>query len=208
MEIFAAIADERRHLADQLADLTPEQQATQSLCEAWTVHDVLAHLTMPLDVSMSRFALAMLMAGGNFDRANRHLTQRQAALPFNDVINLLRDKADSRFTPPGEGPEAPLTDVIVYGLDIRWPLGLPDQLQDERADVALTAAMKAPASVVKKGVLDGLQFEATDMDWKHGSGPAVLGPTPALLLAITGRAEAVSSLNGDGVELLKHRLLT
>ena len=88
MDIFAAIADERRHLADQLADLTPEQQSTQSLCVAWTVHDVLAHLTMPLDVSMPRFALAMLLAGGNFDRANRRLTRRQAARPFNDVVDL------------------------------------------------------------------------------------------------------------------------
>ncbi|PCC55821.1 hypothetical protein CIK58_16895 [Brevibacterium aurantiacum] len=208
MDIFAAIADERRHLADQLADLTPEQQSTQSLCVAWTVHDVLAHLTMPLDVSMLRFALAMLLAGGNFDRANRRLTRRQAARPFNDVVDLLRDKADSHFTPPGEGPEAPLTDVIVHGLDIRWPLGLPSQLHEERADVALTAVMKAPASVVKKGVVDGLQFEATDMDWKHGSGPAVFGPAQALLLGITGRAEAVSSLSGDGVELLKHRVLS
>ncbi|AOP52838.1 hypothetical protein BLSMQ_1126 [Brevibacterium aurantiacum] len=62
--------------------------------------------------------------------------------------------------------------------------------------------------MVKKGVVDGLQFEATDMDWKHGSGPAVFGPAQALLLGITGRAEAVSSLSGDGVELLKHRVLS
>ena len=35
MDPFEEIADERRALADQVATLTPEQQATNSLCEAW-----------------------------------------------------------------------------------------------------------------------------------------------------------------------------
>lgn len=206
MDIFAAIADERRRLADQLVDLAPEEQATQSLCEAWTVHEVLAHLTMPLDVSTPRFALAMLLAAGNFDRANRRLTQRQAARPFEDVISLLHRKADSRFTPPGEGPEAPLTDVLVHGLDIRWPLGLSYQIPEERAAAALTAVMKAPSSVVRKGTLNGLRFEATDLDWKHGNGATVAGSAAALLLAVTGRAEAMDSLSGDGAGVLRHRV--
>ena len=124
------------------------------------------------------------------------------------MISLLHRKADSRFTPPGEGPEAPLTDVLVHGLDIRWPLGLTYQIPEERAATALAAVMKAPSSVVRKGTLDGLQFEATDLDWKHGNGATVAGSAAALLLAITGRAEAMDSVSGDGVGILKHRIMS
>ncbi|WP_069386933.1 maleylpyruvate isomerase family mycothiol-dependent enzyme [Cellulosimicrobium cellulans] len=207
MDTFAAIADERRRLADQLADLTPEQRAAQSLCDAWTVHDVLAHLTMPLDVGMARFALAMVLAAGDFDRANRRLTRRQAARPYDEIIGLLRRRADSRFTPPGEGPEAPLTDVLVHGLDIRWPLGLPYDIPEDRAATALDAVMRAPSGVVAKGVVDGLRFEATDIDWQHGTGPTVSGSAAALLLSVTGRAAAVDSLVGDGVVVLRRRIV-
>jgi hypothetical protein len=45
---------------------------------------------------------------------------------------------------------------------------------------------------------------ATDIDWAAGAGPEVRGRGEALLLAMTGRAEAVSGeLRGDGVRLLR-----
>ena len=48
MDEFAQIAQERTMLADVLDGLTEDQWQTQSLCSAWTVHDVAAHLLMPL----------------------------------------------------------------------------------------------------------------------------------------------------------------
>jgi Mycothiol maleylpyruvate isomerase N-terminal domain len=51
VDAFAEIADERRGLAALLSELTGEQQATQSLCRGWSVHDVAAHLVVPLEVS-------------------------------------------------------------------------------------------------------------------------------------------------------------
>lgn len=208
MDTFAAIADERRQLAVQLAGLSPEQQSMQSLCEAWTVHDVLAHLTMPLEVSLPRFALSIVLAGGSFDRANQRLTRRQAARPYADIINLLHRKADTRFTPPGEGPEAPLTDVLVHGLDVRWPLGLHVDLREDRARTALDALMKAPSGVVPKGALKGLRFEADDLSWHHGTGAEVHGSAAALLLSLTGRAAGLGSLSGEGVGLLRERIVS
>lgn len=207
MDTFAAIADERRQLAQQLADLTPEQRAAQSLCHAWTVHDVLAHLTMPLEVSTARFALAVVLAAGNFDLANQRLTRRQAAQPYDEIIALLERKAETRFTPPGHGPEAPLTDVLVHGLDIRWPLGLAYDIPEDRAAAALDAVVEAPSGIVPKGAVSGLQFQATNLDWKHGNGATVNGSAAALLLAITGRAQAIDSLTGGGVATLRSRIV-
>jgi uncharacterized protein (TIGR03083 family) len=43
-DIWPVVHAERRALAADLADLTPEQWETPSLCAGWSVHDVLAHM--------------------------------------------------------------------------------------------------------------------------------------------------------------------
>ena len=207
VDTFAAIADERRSLAEQVSGLTDGQQATPSLCSEWSVRDVVAHLVVPLEVSTPRFLLAMLACRGNFDRTNVRLARDQARRPFGEITEVLRRKAGSRFTPPGAGPEAPLTDLVVHGLDIRWPLGLPRTVPEERLRTSLTYLTDAPVGgVVATGTLDGLRFEADDIDWAHGSGPTVSGSAEALLLAITGRPTALDHLSGDGVPTLRSRL--
>jgi len=206
VDTFEEIADERRALADQCATLTPEQQATRSLCEAWRVHDVLAHLIMPLEVSTPKIALAVVLAGGKFDRANERVTRRLAQRPFAGIVQVLHRKADVRFTPPGSGPEAPLVDVLVHGLDIRWPLQLRRDIPEPRLRKALTFLMTAPSGLVPKGALAGLRIEEKDIEWAHGSGPVVRGTAETLLLASTGRAAAVDSLVGDGVATLRSQL--
>lgn len=207
VDTFAEIADERRALADLLSELTGEQRAAQSLCDGWSVHDVAAHLIMPLEVSTPKFMLTMLRCRGSFDRANVRLTREQAHRPFDEIIAVLRRKAETRFTPPGSGPEAPLTDLLVHGLDIRWPLRLTYHIATERLQKSLTFLTCTPArGLVPKNMLDGLRFEANDIDWVHGSGPTVTGTAEALLLAITGRATALGVLSGDGVPTLHDRL--
>lgn len=207
VDIFAEIADERRDLADLVAGLTEAQLATPSLCGEWTVRDVVAHLVVPLEVGIPRFALAMLAARGNFDRANVRLARDQARRPVTELVAVLRRKADSRFTPPGSGPEAPLTDLLVHRLDIGWPLQLSRDPQAERLRTSLTYLTTGPApGFVTKGALDGLRFEATDLDWAQGSGPMVSGTAEALLMAICGRPVAFDRLTGDGVAPLRARL--
>jgi uncharacterized protein (TIGR03083 family) len=207
VDTFAEIADERRGLAALLSGLTGEQQSTPSLCSEWSVHDVAAHLVVPLEVGIPKFALAMLACRGNFDRANVRLTREQARRPFGEIIEVLRRKADSRFTPPGSGPEAPLTDLLVHGLDIRWPLGLTRDIPEERLHKSLTYLTAAPVGgLVPKGTLDGVRLEASDIDWAHGSGPTARGKAEALLLAITGRTTALRHLSGNGVSTLRGRL--
>lgn len=175
METFAEIADERRRLAGLLSGLTPEQLAARSLCEEWIVHEVAGHLIMPLEVSTSRFMMTMLACRANVDRANVRLTRQQARRPIEEIIEVLRQKAETRFTPPGAGPEAPLTDLLVHGLDIRWPLAGPRR-PEEGVQKSLTFLTSTPArGLVPRGALDGLRFEADDIDWAQGSGPAVSG---------------------------------
>ena len=207
VDTFAEIADERRSLADLFSELTGEQQSAESLCSGWSVHDVAAHLIVPLEVGIPRFALTMLACRGSFDRANMRLARKQARRPFNEITEVLRSKAESRFTPPGAGPEMPLTDLLVHGLDISWPLRLTREVPGERLEKALTfLTATAARGLVPEGRLRDLRFEADDIDWAHGSGPAVRGSADALLLAITGRTAALASLSGEGVPTVGARL--
>lgn len=194
-------------MADLLAGLTAEQGRTPSLCEAWTVHDVSAHLIMPLEVSTARLAVTMLACRGDFDRANRRLTRRVAARPLDEIVGVLRQGAESRFTPPGAGPGAPLTDLLVHGLDIRWPLGLTRELPAARARASLEfLTSRQAAGLVPRGALDGVRLEADDVGWTHGAGPVVRGDAEALLLALTGRTVGLEHLSGDGLPVLRTRI--
>ena len=207
MDVFAEIADERRAVADMLSGLTPEQQAAPSLCDGWRVHDVAAHLVLPFGVGMPKFLLTMLACRGDFDAANVRLTRQQARRPFDQIVEVLRRNAASRFTPPGAGPEAPLTDLLVHGLDIRWPLGLVRELPERRVQTSLTFLTgRSARGLVRKGLLDGLRLEADDLDWTYGQGPTVRGRAEALLLTLTGRSAALGVLHGDGLPILRARL--
>lgn len=211
MEHWETIASELVGLADQLEGLTPEQWAMQSLCSEWTVRDVVAHLVVPRKTSMPRFlfpfAAAFVAARGNFDRANVALTAKEATRPTTDLVAALRHSADSHFKPPGFGSEAPLTDVLIHGQDIRIPLGLASDRPIDPWRVVLELLVTARARRVF-GLLppDGFRFAATDLDWTYGMGDEVSGPAIALALVIMRRNARVGDLAGPGVPRLTAHL--
>lgn len=209
MERFDWIADERRTLAALLATLTPEQLRTPSLCGSWTVQETFGHLCVPLTVSLPGFAVEMAKARGRFDVANDRLARKAAQRGPKKLAALLRDRADSRFTPPGSDWLAPLSDVMIHGQDIRRPLGLRADFAPERLVTVLDFLQTpmAQRGFVRSGRLDGLRFEATDLDWAHGEGALVRGTAEALMVAVGGRPAAVADLTGDGVEVLRGRLI-
>ncbi|MGH3448341.1 MAG: maleylpyruvate isomerase family mycothiol-dependent enzyme, partial [Nocardioidaceae bacterium] len=96
MQVWESVAAERRALADLLDTLSPEQLATPSLCDAWTVREVAAHLVVSHTVTMPGFAVALARARGSFARANVSLTTSQAARPTNELVADLRKHAQSR----------------------------------------------------------------------------------------------------------------
>lgn len=206
-DIWSMIADERRALADMLEGLEPSRFATPSLCSEWTVHDVAAHLVMPLETSTARLLAGLVRHGFNFDKYSRAHAKGDSR-GGADLATVLRDKAASHFTPPTFGPEAPLTDAVVHGQDMRRPLGIAYTPAPPRARIILDLLVspKAARGFTKKRVADGLRLEADDIGWTHGDGPTVKGSAEAVILALTGRTIALSDLDGDGVEDLRARL--
>jgi uncharacterized protein (TIGR03083 family) len=197
---FPVIAAERLAIADMLDELTPQQWATQSLCADWTVREVAAHLSVVLTHGVRTFLMAAIRAGGNLDRANRIVATREATRPIPDIIGDLRTNADSRFTPPTFGSEAPLTEVLLHGEDMRTPLGIADSRPTERWQGALDLLVspKGRRGFAAKGV-PALRYVATDTEWAHGDGDEVCGPAAALALTISGRPARLSELSGPGL---------
>lgn len=122
-EMFSLIAAGRRRAADLFDQLNEEQLAVQSLCTAWTVHDMAGHLVSPFCVSVPRFALGSMLSGG-FDKYSVKAACQLGQRPVGELTAILRKNAESHFTPPGNGPMAPLTDISVHTRDIARPLGL------------------------------------------------------------------------------------
>jgi len=208
MDLFPLIAAERERLADGLDELSAAEWEAPSLCAGWTVHVVAAHLNAPWEVSAPTVVFEVARTRSldrGFDRVARRVAGRLD--PVGCVAGL-RDHADSRFTPPGSGPEAPLTDVIVHGGDMLAPSGRSVAVDP----VALAASLEFLAGgrakgFVPKGRTDGLAFEATDLDARVGTGRAVVrGPALVLCSAMCGRAAMLDRLSGDGVPVLAGRI--
>ena len=145
---------------------------------------------MPLVTPMPKVVLAMVTHGLNWDGANRSLTKGVAARSTADIVAGLRQHADSHFTPPGAGPEAPLTDLLIHGGDMRVPLGLTRDIPEQRLRIALDYVASGKArGVVPADRVSGLRLEADDVAWTGGDpdGSVVSGPGESLLLAVAGR---------------------
>lgn len=201
LDHFADIADERRGFADLIDALSAQQLTTPSLCAGWSVHDIAAHLVVPLVTSRGGVMLEVIRARGNFDRVNLVLTRSMARKPATELAALLRAHADSHFAPPGVGSIAPLMDVIVHGQDARRPLGIVREIPRERL-VAILEFLVARST--ERGFLGNrpplaLRFEAGDIGWTRGDGPVVAGDGEALMMSLARRRVAFGELSGDGV---------
>ena len=206
MTVFEMIADERRQLADLLSTLTLQQLETPSLIPTWTVKDVAGHLTLGLRPSIFKFLWAALSAG-SIEKGTDKLTWEAGRRPVAELVALFRSRADSRFAPPGIGPQGPLAELLVHGLDIRVPLGIKREIPADRATTTLDFLFGGSArGVARKQWREGLRFEATDVQFSRGEGPLVRGRSDSLMLAVSGRKEGLDGLEGDGVGMLRQRL--
>lgn len=208
-DLFRLIAAERRTTADLLDSLSDEQAAIDSLCRGWQVRHVAAHLTMPFTLSTPQMILGMVKRLGDFNRLSDDFAKATADRPVAELAATLRANADHRFTPPGLGAHAPLTDIVVHTLDMRVPLGLPGpgpapEALDEILSFLMTRA--ATRGFLPKDRVPGLCFASDDTGWTAGTGPLVAGPGASLVVAITGRRAGLDGLHGDGLEVLRERL--
>ncbi|MCU1353496.1 MAG: hypothetical protein JWM05_2705 [Acidimicrobiales bacterium] len=208
---FDLIAERRRSLAGFLRDLPEERWRVPSLCSGWTVRQVAGHLATPFLIGTARFAWEMVRCGGSFDRAADRVARRLAEMPTDELVAVIEEHATDRYTPPGLGPIAPLTDSVVHTLDVRWSLDARDAIPPDAAREVLGFLSSRSArsrAFGARAVAPDVCWSATDLDWSTGpaDSPVVSGPADAVLLVLAGRRAGLDDLQGPGLGSVKARL--
>jgi uncharacterized protein (TIGR03083 family) len=203
-QLWKLIHAERRALAADLAELTPEQWNAPSLCPGWTVHDVLAHLVSTAKLSPPAFLLGLAASGFNFNRFTAKRIAAEKAGGPAATLAAFRAVETSTSAPPGPKTSW-LGEVLVHSEDIRRPLGIAHDYPT--ASVSAVTEFYASSNVLIGGKrrVSGVALEATDTAWSHGSGATVAGPARALMLATAGRKAVLDELAGPGVDILRSR---
>ncbi|WP_169165850.1 maleylpyruvate isomerase family mycothiol-dependent enzyme [Cellulomonas taurus] len=198
------IVDERVSLAADLRALAPEQWAAPSLCDRWSVQDVVAHLTAA--ATTGRWAWLRSIVGARFDPAlhnDRRLAEHRGAGPA-ETLARFEAATQSRIAPTGD-LWAWLGEVIVHQADIREPVGIATRPDPERVAAVAAGYVRKDFAVPSRTAARGLRWVATDSAFAAGDGPTVRGTTLDLVQAMAGRPTAVARLTGDGAALLAAR---
>ena len=209
MDTWKMVDDERTDLADLTDSFTSEQWDAPTLCTAWKVRDVVAHVTEGATLTGGKTIVTAAKYGFRINKMLNDEAIKGGAAPKDSLQTDLRATVGMRRTPPGVKAAGSLSDELIHQQDIRRALGIPRQIPEERLRVVLDETAKTGASYLPaKKRIKGLHLKATDIDWETGEpdGTEVTGPGEALLMAMAGRPVALADLTGPGVETLRARI--
>jgi uncharacterized protein (TIGR03083 family) len=206
------VRSERIALIDLLETLTPDEWAVPSLCDAWTVQEVAAHLAWAPVEPLRRAMPELVRHRFRLNAMNADLAVRWSQRGTAAILQQLRRNAAEGARPVGVPDAAVIADAVIHGLDIRRPLGrsrpIPNAAFVTLAEFFLD--LRWPLSVSVGGSarkrVHGLRLVASDADWSHGTGPEVRTSSEALLLVLSGRPVDAAELSGTGAVELSHRL--
>jgi uncharacterized protein (TIGR03083 family) len=205
MDVWQMIRAERAALADALAALPPADWDKPSLCTGWTVREVVAHLIATASMTPPAFFAGLVTSGFSFDgMVAKRIREVVDSRSTGELVELFASRVDARTAPPGPALSW-LGETIVHGEDVFRALG---GYRDHPVQHVLAVADFYRGSNLLIGAkrrIAGLTLQATDAQWRRGSGPQVSGPAIALVLAMTGRKAALADLSGDGVATLAER---
>lgn len=212
VEVGPLLAVERRALADFLDTLAPADWEVPSLCPAWRVRDVVAHIGYgPIEPPVDTL-LALARGGFRINHVVAESARRWGQQEPAALVRHLREIVDDQRSLLFVTRTHVLADLIAHELDIRRPLGRPRPMPPEafRITADLMVGVGGPLAAVfarsPRSTVAGLRLVAEDLDWSHGDGPEVRGSAEALLLAITARPVERGELTGTGASTLLTRI--
>jgi uncharacterized protein (TIGR03083 family) len=203
-QIWSTIQQERAALADDLRGLSDEQWDVASLCEGWSVRDVVAHMTASAKITVPSFFMKLISSGFSFDKLQRKDIAVERGDSPADALDRFREQITSTSHPPGP-TDSWLGEAMIHGEDIRRPLGIAHEYPTDATARVADFYKGSNLIVGAKKRIEGLHLQATDSDFSTGEGPEVKGPTIALVMAMTGRKVVMADLAGDGVATLESR---
>ena len=191
------VAAEFLALADLLESATDAQWDTSSLCEGWRVREVIAHMTMAARYPGEKFMAELRRCDFDFGCLSDEIASRDAGLPTSELVANLRSDTMQHWTPPGGGYHGALNHVVIHGLDVTVPLGLPRRSPDETIRIALDDLTKGGVHANFGTSIEGRRLQATDLDWSYGSGSPLSGTAEDLALVLCGRTIPPGRTEGE-----------
>jgi uncharacterized protein (TIGR03083 family) len=203
-DTWKLIHDERAKMANRWESFTPEQWATPSWCEGWSVQEVAGHILSSAEQTPGGFYRELVSAGFKFDVFSDRAVKKLSKIGPDELTRRLRARLTTTNHPPAP-VMAMLGEIVVHSQDIGRPLGMTHQISPEALVAVANHWKTANLLIGAKRRIGGLKLRATDVDWSHGSGPEVAGPLDSLILAMVGRKGAHADLSGDGLAVLAQR---
>jgi hypothetical protein len=135
---------------------------------------------------------------GDFTKFSDEIAARDSQLPPGELVAVLRDNAETQWTPPGGGLAGALSHDVIHGLDITQPLAV-------NYDIPVPATLSVLESLTSTGnrslfgfPLDGIKVSATDLEWGAGEGAQLAGRSRDLVPLLAGRTVPHELFHGDG----------
>jgi len=196
---------EREELAEFLATLTPQQWQTSSLCDRWSVKEVVAHMMSCEELGTIELLKRTAKGRGRNVRTNQIGVEEFADLEPDKLLAFLNNHLHPTGGNARFGGMVALVDGTIHYQDIRRPLGRPRTIPAPRLKRVLHYVPRIPAIGARRRIR-GLQLRASDIEWTHGKGPEVTGTGEALLMAMAGRSSVANELSGPGHDKFVERL--
>ncbi|MDL9938153.1 maleylpyruvate isomerase family mycothiol-dependent enzyme [Gordonia sp. ABSL1-1] len=193
-EIWRHIDEQRADLADLADDFDDAQLSTSSLCDGWTVRDVIVHLSQA-HMPPARAVLLAARSGFRFNTMIRRAAIAETITP-KEATARIRAMAGSRRHAIGTGEIEPLADILVHGQDIVVPLGIARPMPSDAAAVCADRLWHMRYPFHPRRDFRGRRFIATDADLDRGEGEPVEAPVRDILMLFAGRRSAAGTLSG------------
>ncbi len=190
-DLQTLVAAEFAALAVALEPLPAADWTRPSLCEGWSIGDVVAHLTMAARYPVDRFQAELAADDFDFQRMSDRLAARDGLLDPADLLGDLRSETMAGFEQPGGGYAGSLSHVVIHGLDVTLPLGLGRVCSDEAAALVLDGLVAPGDRTVFDAQIDP-GMRATDLSWQHGEGAGLAATAGELIAVLSGRQVGVA----------------
>lgn len=186
------IAEALDIVCDGLDRLTAEQWSAPSMCDGWSVKDVIAHLTWRVGTPSLRLAGDVVRASvaghhvnpmKSFDDIARGIADSGGS---DELRRRLRDVAREKAAGRGRRNPGELVEAVVHGYDALHPLDIRLPFSAETTyEVATISTVTAKRQT--RALLRHRTLVAVDAGWRVGSGSEILADAASIVLFLNGR---------------------
>lgn len=196
------IHQEREALGELLPSFTAEQWNTPSLCEGWSVRDVVAHQIDSYERELFPFVSGLIQTKGNMDKLNQEALEHIRDTPDDALIARYRIAVDRRTKPPVPTVFV-LAEALVHNQDIMRPLKIDRQVPLHSVlDVANLYRRIGYARKWRHNC-PNVKLVASDTSWEYGEGEVATAPLLSIVMMLAGRSEFTKDFTGPGAERLQ-----